>query len=71
MSLSPVPKPLLSFPGPHVAPFGPRASALVFEDVKSKTLLERIHLIGPSTANVLITGKQVRARNSLPDTYIS
>jgi sigma-54 dependent transcriptional regulator len=57
MSLSPVPKPLLSFPGPHVAPFGPRASALVFEDVKSKTLLERIHLIGPSTANVLITGE--------------
>jgi sigma-54-specific transcriptional regulator len=57
MSLSPVPKPLLSFPGPHVAPFGARASALVFEDVKSKALIERIHLIGPSTANVLVTGE--------------
>src|ERR1700677_3504750 len=57
MSLSPVPKPLLSFPGPPVAPFGLRASALVFEDVKSKALLERMHLIGPTAANVLITGE--------------
>jgi sigma-54-specific transcriptional regulator len=57
MSLSPVPKPLLSFPGPPVVPFGPRASALVFEDLKSKALLERIQLIGPSTANVLVTGE--------------
>jgi sigma-54-specific transcriptional regulator len=57
MSLSPVPKPLLSFPGPAVVPFGRRASALVFEDIKSKTLLGRIHLIGPSTANVLVTGE--------------
>ena len=57
MSLSPLPKPLLSFPGPAVVPFSPRASALVFEDVKSKALLERIHLIGPSTANVLVTGE--------------
>jgi transcriptional regulator with AAA-type ATPase domain len=57
MSLSPVPKPLLSFPGPPVVPFGPRASALVFEDLTSKALLERIRLIGPSTANVLVTGE--------------
>jgi sigma-54-specific transcriptional regulator len=57
MSLSPVPKPLLSFPRPPVVPFGLRASALMFEDVKSKALLERMHLIGPSTANVLITGE--------------
>jgi sigma-54-specific transcriptional regulator len=57
MSLSPVHKPLLSFPGPAVVPFRPKASALVFEDVKSKALLERIHLIGPSTANVLVTGE--------------
>src|ERR1700689_511680 len=57
MSLSPVPKPLLNFPGPHVAPLGLRASALVFEDVKSRALLERMHLIGPSTANVLVTGE--------------
>jgi sigma-54-specific transcriptional regulator len=57
MSLSPVPKPLLSFPGPPVVPFNLRASALVFEDLKSKALLERMHLIGPSTANVLVTGE--------------
>jgi sigma-54 dependent transcriptional regulator len=57
MSLSPVPRPFLSFPGPPVVPLGLRASALVFEDVKSKALLERIHLIGPSTANVLVTGE--------------
>lgn len=29
----------------------------MFEDVKSKAILERIHLIGPSTANVLVTGE--------------
>jgi sigma-54-specific transcriptional regulator len=57
MSLSPVPQPLLSFRAPTVAPFTLRAFALVFEDVKSKALLERIHLIGPSTANVLVTGE--------------
>jgi sigma-54-specific transcriptional regulator len=57
MSLSPVSKPLLNFPGPHTLPFAFRATALVFEDLKSKALLERIHLIGPSTANVLVTGE--------------
>jgi sigma-54 dependent transcriptional regulator len=57
MSLSPVPNPLLSFPAPPAVPFSLRASALVFEDVKSKALLERMHLIGPSTANVLVTGE--------------
>jgi sigma-54 dependent transcriptional regulator len=57
MSLASIPKPLLSFPGAHPAPFPPRATALVFEDITSKALLERIHLIGPSTANVLITGE--------------
>jgi len=57
MSLSPVSKPLLSYPGPGPAPFGLRVAPLVFEDPKSKTLLERIHLIAPSTANVLVTGE--------------
>src|SRR6202034_2526923 len=57
MSLSPIPKPLLSFPGQPVLPLSLRASALVFEDVKSKALLERMRLIGPSTANVLVTGE--------------
>jgi sigma-54 dependent transcriptional regulator len=57
MSLSPVSKPLLSFPGPRTAPFPWRATTLVFEDLKSKALLERMHLIGPTAANVLITGE--------------
>jgi len=34
-----------------------RARALFFEDPKSKLILERMRLIGPSTANVLITGE--------------
>jgi sigma-54-specific transcriptional regulator len=34
-----------------------RARALFFEDPKSKVILERVRLIGPSTANVLITGE--------------
>ncbi|MGA3092723.1 MAG: sigma 54-interacting transcriptional regulator [Terriglobales bacterium] len=34
-----------------------RATALVFEDLKSKALLERIQSIAPSTANVLVTGE--------------
>jgi sigma-54 dependent transcriptional regulator len=34
-----------------------RARALFFEDPKSKLILERVQLIGPSTANVLITGE--------------
>ena len=57
MSLSPVAKPLLRFSGPPTVPLALRASALVFEDLKSKALLERIHLIGPSAANVLVTGE--------------
>jgi sigma-54-specific transcriptional regulator len=57
MSLSPTPKPLISFPGPGAVPFGLRATALVFEDLKSKALLDKIHLIGASTANVLVTGE--------------
>jgi sigma-54 dependent transcriptional regulator len=56
MSLSPVPPPL-SFPGPCAEPPALRATALVFEDIKSKALIERIHLFGPSTANVLVTGE--------------
>ena len=57
MSLSPLPKPLLGFPGPRIAPLSLKASSLVFEDLKSQALLERMHLIGPSTANVLVTGE--------------
>ena len=57
MALSAVSNSLLNFPAPAVAPLALRATALVFEDIKSKTLLERIHLIGPSSANVLVTGE--------------
>jgi sigma-54-specific transcriptional regulator len=57
MALSTLPKPLLSFPRTPSLPAASRATALVFEDVKSKTLLERIHLLAPSAANVLITGE--------------
>ena len=57
MSLSPIHKPLLGFACLPVVPFSLRASALVFEDAKSKALLERIRLIAPSTANVLVTGE--------------
>jgi len=57
MSLSAISKPLLSFPGAPSHPVAFRATVLVFEDVKSKALFERIQLIGPSAANVLITGE--------------
>ena len=57
MALSAVSKPLLSFPVVPSDPVAFRATALVFEDVKSKALFERIQLIGPSAANVLITGE--------------
>jgi len=57
MSLSPATKPLLSFPAPPTVSIPLRANALVFEDLKSKALLERIQLIGPSSANVLVTGE--------------
>jgi sigma-54-specific transcriptional regulator len=57
MPLSVLSRPLLSFPGTPSVPLTLRATALVFEDVKSKALLERIHLIGPSAANVLVTGE--------------
>ena len=57
MALSAVSNSLLNFPALAVAPLALRATALVFEDIKSKALLERIHLIGPSSANVLVTGE--------------
>ncbi|MGA2101878.1 MAG: sigma-54 dependent transcriptional regulator [Candidatus Sulfotelmatobacter sp.] len=57
MALSVVSNPLISFPAPVAMPLASRATALVFEDLRSKALLERIHLIGPSSANVLVTGE--------------
>lgn len=57
MSVSPVSKPILGFPASRALPTPQRATALVFEDLKSRSLLETIQLIGPSSANVLITGE--------------
>lgn len=49
--------PLLTFPNRHELALSVRASALVFEDPKSIELLQHIHLVGPSEANILITGE--------------
>lgn len=57
MSLSSLSTPLLALPGSGGLPFALRATALVFEDFKSRALLERIRLLGPSSANVLVTGE--------------
>ncbi|WNV04760.1 sigma-54 dependent transcriptional regulator [Candidatus Methylospira mobilis] len=60
--------PLLTFPNPHEMALSIRATALVFEDSRSNELLERIRLVAPSEANVLIigetgTGKELTARH--------
>ena len=60
--------PLLTFPNHHEMALSIRATALVFEDRRSNELLERIRLVAPSDANVLIigetgTGKELTARH--------
>lgn len=60
--------PLLAFPNSAEMALSIRASALVFEDSKSKELLERIQCIAPSELNALIigetgTGKELVARH--------
>jgi sigma-54-specific transcriptional regulator len=59
---------LLAFPNPAELALSIRASALVFEDPKSKELLDRIKRIAPSELNALIigetgTGKELVARH--------
>jgi len=59
---------LLTFPNPHQMALSIRATALVFEDAKSNALLQRIQLVAPSEANILIigetgTGKELIARH--------
>jgi sigma-54-specific transcriptional regulator len=59
---------LLTFPNPHQMALSIRATALVFEDPKSDALLQRIRLVAPSEANILIigetgTGKELIARH--------
>jgi aliphatic sulfonates family ABC transporter substrate-binding protein len=48
--------PVLTLPGTG-ATSGIRAKALVFEDPRSRALLEQIELVAPSDATVLITGE--------------
>ncbi len=60
--------PLLTLPGARAMPTSIRATAQVFEDPRSLALLERIRLVAPSDANVLIlgetgTGKELIARH--------
>jgi len=59
---------LLTFPNPHQMALSVRATALVFDDPKSNALLQRIELVAPSDANILIigetgTGKELIARH--------
>ncbi|QWF72353.1 sigma-54-dependent Fis family transcriptional regulator [Methylomonas paludis] len=58
---------LLTLPNPHELTTSIRATAQVFEDPKSVALLNRIRMIAPSDANVLVigetgTGKELIAR---------
>ena len=58
----------LTYSDPRSLTKSVRASALVFEDPLSRALLDRIHRIAPSEANVLIigetgTGKEIVARH--------
>lgn len=59
---------LLTLPNPQQLTTSIRATAQVFEDPKSKALLNQIKLIAPSDANVLVigetgTGKELIARH--------
>ena len=58
---------LITLPNSRSLTTSIRATALVFEDPRSKALLERIEMVAPSEANVLIigdtgTGKELIAR---------
>jgi sigma-54-specific transcriptional regulator len=48
---------ILTFPEPRAPNLSIRATALVFEDPKSKALLHYIRRIAPSHANVVLTGE--------------
>jgi len=61
-------RPVLSLPNAHARASSHRASLLVFEDARSKALLERLQLVAPSNVNVLVigetgTGKELIARH--------
>jgi len=52
-----MPKPVLTLPNANARSASHRASLLVFEDPRSQALLERLELVAPSVANVLIIGE--------------
>jgi sigma-54-specific transcriptional regulator len=59
---------ILTLPNADARSLTVRAKALVFEDVRSRTMLERIRQVAPSEATVLIigetgTGKEIVARH--------
>ena len=63
-----MPKPVLTLPSAHARASSHRASLLVFEDLRSQALLERLRLVAPSLANVVVigetgTGKELVARH--------
>jgi len=60
--------PVLTLPPSNAAALSIRAKALVFEDPRSKELLQRIRQVAPSNATVLVTGetgtgKEILARH--------
>ncbi|MGC4093131.1 MAG: sigma 54-interacting transcriptional regulator [Polyangiaceae bacterium] len=60
--------PLLTLDNPSAHSLSVRAKALVFEDEKSRALLERLRQVAPSSASVLVigetgTGKEIVARH--------
>ena len=65
---APAPSTLLTLPNPRKLTTSIRATAQVFQDPRSAALLERIRMVAPSDANVLIigetgTGKELIARH--------
>lgn len=48
---------VLAFPDPRTRTLPTRATALVFEDAKSKVLLQYLQRVAPSDASILITGE--------------
>src|SRR3954463_8550352 len=60
--------PILTLPNPDARSLTVRAKALLFEDPRSRALLQRIRQIAPSDATVLVvgetgTGKEIVARH--------
>src|SRR5215510_4849420 len=48
---------VLTYSHPRTVPLSTRATALVFEDPKSKSLLQHLRRVAPSNASIVITGE--------------